>query len=138
MRGSLIRSVLTNKEVIMRYTKKFGLLISAVVLSLAFMASAASAQVRIGIGFGGGGYYHRPVVRRYYAPVPYSFYGGWYGPYHSDRYYYRQSLHYAKRRLNRDEDRYYSDGNLTPKESNKLDSDYYKLNRDRRRLRNDW
>ena len=121
----------------MRYTKKLGLFFSAVVLSLALMASTSSAQVRVGIRFGSG-YYRRPVVHRYYAPLPYGYYGGPYRRYHSDRYYDRQSLNYARHRLVKDEDKYYSDGYLTPKESKKLDSDYYKLNRDRRRLRNDW
>lgn len=122
----------------MRYAKKLGILVSAVILGIAFMSVSASAQVRVGVSFGRG--YYRPVVRRYYAPVyPYGYYG--YYPFNrvrSERYYDRQSLNYAKHRLNNDEDKYYADGYITPKEQQKLDSDYYKLNRDRRRLRNDW
>ncbi len=120
----------------MKYTKKFGLLISAIVLGIAFMTVNASAQVRVGVSFGRG-YYRPRIVQRYYAPVyPYGYYS--YGRVRSERHYDKQSLNYAKRRLNHDEDKYYADGYVTPKEQEKLDSDYYKLNRDRRRLRNDW
>lgn len=124
----------------MRFTKKIGMLVPAVVLGLAFMAVSTSAQVRVGVNFGRG-YYHRPVVvRRYYSPViPYGYYG--YAPhnrYRSEKYYDRQSLNYAKHRLRNDENKYYADGYITSKEDKKLDSDYYKLQRDRRRVRNDW
>lgn len=120
----------------MRYTKRIGLFVSVIVLSLGFMVASASAQVRVGINFGRG-YYRPRVVQRYYVPVaPYGYYG--YRRYRSERHYDRQSLNYAKRRLNNDEEKSYADGYVTPKEEKKLDSDYYKLNRDRRRLRNDW
>jgi hypothetical protein len=125
----------------MRYAKKLGLFTSAIVLGLVFMAVSASAQVRVGVQFGGG-YYHRPrFVQRVFVPGPF-WYDGYYGdPYwreRSDRYYDRQSLRTAKHRLNKDEDKYYDDGYITPKEQRKLDSDRYKLDRDRNRLRNDW
>ena len=127
----------------MRYTKKIGLTISAIVLGLTLTAISTSAQVRVGVHFGGG-YRRTPIVRRYYAPNPfryggyYGFYGTPYQSYRSERNYDRQSLQIARHRLNKDEEKYYSDDYLTPEEAKKLDSDYYKLNRDRRRLRNDW
>ena len=124
----------------MRFTKKIAVTASAVVLGLVFMAVSASAQVRVGVNFGRG-YYHRPVVvRPYYAPVvPYGYYGYYpYNRYRSEKYYDRQSLNYAKHRLQNDENKSYSDGYITPKEERKLNSDYYKIQRDRRRLQNDW
>ncbi len=125
----------------MRFTKRIGMAASAVVLGLAFMAVSASAQVRVGVNFGRG-YHRRPViVQRYYAPVvPYDYYYGYhpYNRYRSENYYDHQSLNYAKHRLQKDEDKYYADGYITPKEEQKLDSDHYKLERDRQRLRNDW
>jgi len=120
----------------MRYAKKIGLLTSAIVLGLVFMTVGASAQVRFGVRIG------RPrIVERVYVPGPF-----WYGydgnPYRynprAERYYDRQSLRTAKNRLNRDEEKFSADGYISPKEQKKLDSDQYKLNRDRRRLRNDW
>lgn len=124
----------------MRYTKKLTLFASAIVLGLAFMAADASAQIRVGVNLGGG-YYRPHYVRRYYAPV-YPVYGYYGNPYwnngRSERYYDKQSFRTAKHRLNKDEEKYYSDGYVTPKEQEKLSSDYYKLNRDRRRLHNDW
>ena len=125
----------------MRHTKKFGLFASAIVLGLVFMAVSASAQVRVGVSFGHRGFYRPPIVRRYYAPNPF-WYNGYYGSpyrnYRSERYYDKQSLRTAQNRLEKDEDKYYSDGYITSKEQKKLDSDHYKLDRDRRRLRNDW
>lgn len=89
----------------------------------------------------GRGYYRPPIVGRYYAPIyPYG-YTGYYNPYwqyHSERYYDWQSLNYAKNRLRNDEDKYYADGYLTDKEQRRLDSDRYKVARDRNRLRDDW
>ena len=124
----------------MRYTKKISLYVSAIVLGLFVMAVSASAQVRFGIQFGRG-CYRPPIVRRYYAPNPF-WYDGYYGDpywnYHSERYYDKQALRTARRRLDKDENKYYSDGYITPKEEKKLDSDQYKLDRDRRRLHDDW
>lgn len=120
----------------MKYTKKIGLFVSAIVLGLVFTAVSASAQVRVGVQFGRG-YYHRPrFVERVYVPDPFRS-NGYYRNRHSERYYDRESLQTAKRRLNKDEEKYTADGYITPKEQKKLDSDKYKLNRDRNRLRND-
>lgn len=122
----------------MRNVKRLGLLASAIVMILAFMAINTSAQIRIGVRLGGG-YYPRPVVRRYYAPAPYYGYG--YGdPYwnRSDRYYDRRNLSSDANHLRKDENKYYSDGYITPHEQNNLNKDYNRIYRDRRRLHNDW
>lgn len=125
----------------MKYAKRIGLFTSAIVLGLVFMSVSASAQVRVGVQFGRG-YYRPRVVSRVFVPDPF-WYNGYYGdPYwrtrRSERYYDRESVGIARRRLNKDEDKYYADGYISPKEQKKLDSDHYKLSRDRRRLRDDW
>lgn len=129
----------------MRYTKRIGIFVSAVILGLSFMAVSSSAQIRVGVRFGSGhfgrGYYRPRVVERFYSPfrpVGYYGYGNPYRGFYSERREDRQALGYAERRLDNDEYKFYSDGYITPKEQQKLDSDYYKLNRDKSRLRNDW
>lgn len=108
---------------------------------MGIIAANGSAQTRVGVQFGRA--YHRPsIVRHYYYPGNPFWYNGYYGsPYwnqYSERYYDRKSVRTARNRLQKDEYKFNSDGIITPKEQKKLDSDYYKLNRDRDRLRNDW
>lgn len=127
----------------MRYAKKFGLFASAILLGLTFMAVNTSAQIRIGVQFGHG-YYHAPIVRRYYAPRYYEpvvpVYYGYQNPYwrNSERYDDRQDLNSDRNHLRNDEYKYYSDGYINNHEERNLDKDYQRINRDRRRLNDDW
>ena len=121
----------------MRYVKKIGLLASMAVLYFGIMAVSTSAQVRVGVHFGLG-YYRPTIVRRYYGD-PFWNYG--YNPYRSERaerYYDRESVESAQKRLQKDEYKFNSDGYLTPKEQEKLAEDRRKLDNARDRLRRDW
>ena len=115
----------------MRYLKKIGLIFSAIILSVSALAINAEAQRR---GF------HRPIIVRSHV-----FYGdpfwGWGGhrndPYWNDpfyweqrqKYYDRQSVRDAEKKLSKDKEKYNADGYLTPKEQEKLDMDREKYDK---------
>ncbi len=120
----------------MRYAKRMILIFSAIMLLFGAMAASVSAQSRRVIV--------RPVVVRSYDP----FWGGfgyWHDPYWSDpyymeqrqRYYDRQSVRDAQKKLSKDQSKYRSDGYLDPKEQEKLTKDQRNYQKALERLRRD-
>ena len=107
--------------------------VSAIILVGSAMAASAEAQR----GF------HRPVVIRSHI-----FYGdpfwGWNNPYNDpyywdqrQKYYDRKSVRDAQNKLNKDREKYGSDGYLTPKEQEKLAKDRRNYEKAVERLRRD-
>ena len=121
----------------MKYLKKFGLFISAIILVGSAMVSSAEAQR----GF------HRPIVVRshVYWGDPFWHYGYWGDPYWADpyyleqrqKYYDRQSVKDADKKLKKDSEKYNSDGYLSPKEQEKLAKDREKYDKAVVKLRRD-
>jgi len=111
----------------MRYVKRTILILSAIMLLFGAMVASVSAQSRTVV-------VSRPVIVRTYDP----FWGwGWHNSYWNDpyyweqrqRYYDRQSVRDAEKKLSKDRAKYNADGYLTPKEQEKLAKDqqnYYK------------
>ena len=111
--------------------------VAAAVLGLSAMAVGAEAQR----GFRG------PVIVRshFFVGGPYWNYGYWGGPYWNDPYYWdqrqkyydRQSVNSAERKLDKDQAKYNSDGYLSPKEQEKLAKDREKYDKAIDRLHRD-
>ncbi len=123
----------------MRYIKNVAFLALAAGLYFGVMAVNTSAQVRVGLHFGRG-YYHPPIVRRYYGD-PFWNSGIYANPYRyerSARYYDRESVENADAKLAKDRIKFNSDGYLSPKEQETLIDDRRKLDNARNRLRTDW
>jgi hypothetical protein len=123
----------------MRYVKKLGLFVSAIVLFFSAMAISADAQHRYG--------FHRPIIVRSHAYLGSPFWGwGWgYNPYWNDpyyweqrqRYYDQQSVNDAGKKLRKDQRKYNADGYLTPKEQEKLAKDQEKYDKALNKLQRD-
>ena len=123
----------------MRYVKKLGLFISAIILFLSAMAINTDAQRRFG--------FHRPIIVRSHAFLGSPVWGwGWgYDPYWNDpyyweqrqRYYDQQSVNDAGKKLRKDQQKYNADGYLTPKEQEKLAKDQEKYDKAVNRLHRD-
>lgn len=103
----------------MKYRKRFGLLISTIILSTGFMVLTASAQTRTVRRV-----YYRPyVVRHFWGYDPF-----WHDPYlydpylraQRDKYYKEKAVRDASRKLAKDRAKYQADGVLTAKEQEKL------------------
>jgi len=104
----------------MRYTKRFVLIISALILLLGTMAVTASSQSR-------ARRIYRPVfVRHYWGYDPFRSWG--YDPYlydpylreQRDRYYKEKAVRDANKKLTKDRDKYRADGVITAKEQENL------------------
>lgn len=112
----------------MRYLKKIGLVISGIILSVCALAMNAEAQR----GF------HRPIViRSHIYSSPFWGWNSWNDPYWNDpfyweqrqKYYDRQSVRDAEKKLSKDKEKYNADGYLTPKEQEKLAKDREKYDK---------
>ncbi|HLA95808.1 MAG TPA: hypothetical protein VK612_08810 [Pyrinomonadaceae bacterium] len=118
----------------MRYTKRFGIILAAIVfLSAIVFVAETSAQTRNSIRAGGGSsrptvnrrvYYRRPFYRsRFYDPFydPY-----FYDPYLSvqrEKYYKEKAVRDAKREIAIHEEKYSRDGVITEKERKQMIDD---------------
>lgn len=123
----------------MRYLKKFGLIISAIILSAGAMVVTANAQRVVVV--------RRPVIVRshFYARDPFWHPWYWGNPYWSDpyyqaqreKYYDQQSVKDRQKKLIKDRAKFNEDGYLSPKEQEKLAKDRQKYREAVQRLRRD-
>ena len=123
----------------MKYIRKLGLIVSAVVLSASAMAITADAQ-RIRV-------VRRPAIihRHFFARDPFwhpRYWGDayWFDPYYQaqrQKYYDQRSVKDAQKRLRKDRTKYNEDGYLSPKEQEKLAKDREKYQKAITRLRRD-
>jgi len=121
----------------MRYLKKIGLVISAIILSVSALAISAEAQR----GF------HRPIIVRshFFYSDPFWGWSHWNDPFWNDPYYWeqrqkyydRQSVRDAEKNLSKHKEKYNADGYLTPKEQEKLAKDQLKYDKAVERLHRD-
>lgn len=104
----------------MRYTKRFALLVFSLIFLMGVYVSTASAQRRV---------YRRPLIIRTYDPWFYSNRYWWdndpyfYDPYlreQREKHYKQKDVKDARAKLNKNREKYYSDGVLTAKEEENL------------------
>jgi hypothetical protein len=116
----------------MKYSRKLGVVFSAIIFLLGIMlfsASPAQAQTRRTVTTR----VYRPVIVRHYVRDPFwysrwGFYDPFYDPYFYDpylrerreRYYKEKAVRDANRKWKKDREKYASDGILTAKERRKL------------------
>jgi hypothetical protein len=123
----------------MRYLTKLALIISSLMVFYGAAAvTTADAQRR---------FYRRPVIIRHYDPFwrgtlwdPFWGRGYYYDPYYwqmRDEYYDRKAVSDSQRKLAKDREKFYADGYLDPKESEKLTKDREKYNKAVRELNKD-
>ena len=121
----------------MKYTKRFGLFISAILLIAGSFVATVSAQRRVVV-------VRRPVIvtRPFYSYDPFwrsrywmgdSFYNDYYwnDPFlaeQRERYYKQKSVKDAAKDIEKDKRKYAKDGVITAEEREKLDKQYRKYN----------
>jgi hypothetical protein len=139
------------REVKMRYTKRFGIILAAMVFfsAIVFVADT-SAQSRNSVRVGSG--YGRPIVTRRIYRRPFfrsGFYDPFYDPYfydpylraQRDKYYHEKAVRDAKRDIAKNEEKYSRDGVITEKERKKMlddQEDYAKAVRRLRKFNEDY
>jgi len=107
----------------MKYTKRFGVFISAIVFLLGIMVFNAAAQSRTVRRV-----YYRPYITRHYWGYDPFWHSSLYDPYmydpylrtQRDKYYKEKAVRDASRKLAKDRAKYQEDGVLTAKEQEKL------------------
>jgi hypothetical protein len=109
----------------MKYTKRLGIIISALILLMGVMVVSGSAQTRRSVR---RVYYYRPFIsHHYWGYDPYWSSWGYdpyfYDPYlreQRDRYYKEKSVRDARKKLEKDRTKYQADGVITAKEAERL------------------
>ena len=123
-------------EVFMRYTKRIGLFVSALLLMLGTFVVSSSAQIR-------GRVIYRPViVHRHWGFDPFWRSSVWYDPYWSDpyvahereKYYREEAVKDARKDLAKHREKYSADGVITAKEQEKLDKEARKYSKAMQKL----
>jgi hypothetical protein len=122
----------------MKYLRRFGLFLSAIILFTGAFATTSSAQRRVVVV--------RPVIRSgFFYDRPYwgyGYYDPFYNPYYYDpylqyqreKYYDQKSVNDANKKLSKDRAKFNSDGVMTAKEQEKLMKDREKYSKAVRRL----
>lgn len=112
----------------MRYIKRIGILFSAIILLMTAMVINSDAQRRARFVSSGS----RPIIVRSFGfghPFWYSrYYDPFYDPYFYDpylraqreKYYREEAVRDARKKVNKDQQKYASDGYLTPEEREKM------------------